>query len=553
MNRSSDSKENGSVLVIALMTITIVSMICATSIYIASQNAYTGMQVAGWQQTLTGAESGIDAAVRALNAYVSPPPNTSPAAAWANWYTVNSALPTPSPGLAIAGLTYEPTATATPATVPPADANHYVFLPSANLTVNVPNAGGEGANKVATWVTIDTAGMQASQDAHNQQWYRVRSTSRTVYPSGSSLLRRISNNRLDSDLRNTLALNFSRKGGTSLGPTRTVEVVLKPLMSTSIWGAGILLQNALQMSGGGVIDHFNSATTNTATFLSSPSTYRSTFYNEMLVGMLNANGSDLKNTYVYGQVAYSTSSAAPKDTTNIQGSPKLTTPFTSGMPVISDPSWSSGQYLGYTGGNNPPFSDTSSFNKAFIKINGDLNVPGGKSIHFAAGKDASNNPITAYTVWITGKYNTSGSGYITQDSGVSVTWYVDNSITTSGGSYINTDGYAGNVTFIGVAPNSPNSTQNNATTVTVSGGGSFVGTIEAPAYDVTISGGGNLTGGIIANTLNISGGASFHYDDALDNGVGGTNAVIGNYAFASWFEDNANPTHKDSRGNYIVY
>ena len=553
MKNDVNHRKDGSVLLIAIMTITIITMVCATSLYIASQNGNTGMQTAGWQQALTGAESGIDAAVRALNAQVSNG-TSSCSSCWSNWYTVSSALPTPAPSASpVAGFTYEPASGTGNAASGPPTGSQYNYLPSSSLTVNVPNPGGEGAARVATWVTVDTAGMLTSQDAHGQQWYRVRSTAQTVYPSGSALLKRVSNNRLDSDLRNTLGLHFSRKAGgaTILGPTRTIEVVLKPLYSSSIWGMGMTLLNPLQMSGGGVIDHFSSSTTPTATFLTSPSTYRSTYYNETIVGMLNANGSNINNTYIYGQVSYSTSGAAPKNTTNVQGNPKLTSPFSSQVPNVQDPSWVNGAYLSYTGGSNPPFTDTSSFNKAFIKINGDFTVSGGKSVHFAQGKDSSNNPINNYTVWVTGKYTTSGSGYVTQDAGVSVTWYIDNSITTSGGSYINA-GSAANVSFIGVAPNSPNSTQGNATNFTISGGGSFIGTFEAPGYDGTISGTGSFVGGIYANTLNISGGASFHYDDALDDGGSG-NPTIGNYAFASWFEDNSNPTHKDSKGYAVVY
>jgi hypothetical protein len=43
---------------------------------------------------------------------------------------------------------------------------------------------------------------------------------------------------------------------------------------------------------------------------------------------------------------------------------------------------------------------------------------------------------------------------------------------------------------------------------------------------------GNLafSGAVIGNTLNISGGASFHYDEAL--GKGGGNPAVGNHAFA---------------------
>ena len=544
--------DNGSVLLIAIMTITIIAMVSATSLYIASQNGNTGMQTAGWQQALTGAESGIDAAVRALNSQVNNG-TSSCSSCWSNWYTVSSALPTPAPSASpVVGFTYEPASgTGTAASGPPT-ANQFNYLPSSKLTVNLPNPGGEGAARVATWVTIDTAGMLTSQDSHGQQWYRVRSTAQTIYPSGSALLKRVSNNRLDNDLRNTLALHFSRKAGgsTTLGPTRTIEVVLKPLYSSSIWGMGLTLQNALSMSGGGIVDHFDSGTTPTSTFLTSPSTYRSTFYNETLVGMLNANNSNLNSTYVYGQVSYSTSGAAPKNTTNVQGSPKLTSPFSSNVPTVQDPAWVNGAYLSYTGGSNPAFTDTSTMNKAFIKVNGDFTVSGGHVVHFAAGKDSSNNPINNFTVWVTGKYVTSGSGYVTQDAGVTVTWYVDNSITTSGNSYIN-PGAAANVTFIGLAPNSPNS-QNNQNVFTVSGTGSFIGTIEAPGYDGTISGSGSFVGGIYANSLTISGGASFHYDDALDtNGSG--NPTVGNYAFASWFEDNSNPTHKDSKGYAIVY
>src|SRR6266446_5872116 len=59
--------ERGSVLLVALLTITILTLICATSLYVTSQNANAGMQTASWQQALTGAESGVDQAIRALN------------------------------------------------------------------------------------------------------------------------------------------------------------------------------------------------------------------------------------------------------------------------------------------------------------------------------------------------------------------------------------------------------------------------------------------------------------------------------------------------------
>jgi len=42
-------------------------------------------------------------------------------------------------------------------------------------------------------------------------------------------------------------------------------------------------------------------------------------------------------------------------------------------------------------------------------------------------------------------------------------------------------------------------------------------------------------GALIGSSLTISGNAAFHYDEALN--ANSTTAAIGNYAFASWFED----------------
>ena len=43
-------------------------------------------------------------------------------------------------------------------------------------------------------------------------------------------------NRLDADLRNTIAMNFSRTGSADLGPSRTIEVIMKPIAVTTGYG-----------------------------------------------------------------------------------------------------------------------------------------------------------------------------------------------------------------------------------------------------------------------------------------------------------------------------
>src|SRR6266576_6056557 len=89
----------GSVLITTLLTITILTLICATSLYVASQNANAGMQTASWQQALTGAERGVDQAIRALNT-----------SSWSGWYNIPGTVPTAQPTPSAT-----PAATGTPA------------------------------------------------------------------------------------------------------------------------------------------------------------------------------------------------------------------------------------------------------------------------------------------------------------------------------------------------------------------------------------------------------------------------------------------------------
>ena len=68
--------------------------------------------------------------------------------------------------------------------------------------------------------------------------------------------------------------------------------------------------------------------------------------------------------------------------------------------------------------------------------------------------------------------------------------------------------------------------------VTVSGGGTFIGAINAPGADFTISGSANFSDALIGKTMNISGGANVHYDQALASMAGSGYG----YKVASWVE-----------------
>lgn len=548
-------RQHGSVLLVAMFTITIMTLICATSLYIATQNTGSGMQTSGWQQALTAAESGVDAAIRALNEN-----GTSGSNAWTNWKTVASALPTPASGNPTpAGYSTEPTGGSAAATAPTSTA--YNYLPSANLSISFPAT--EGATNVTAWTTIDIAGTNLLNAG--QQWYRIRSTGQTVYPSNSTLLRRVSNNRMDNDLRNTITMNFNRKGGSTTGPTRTIEVIVNPVPAGGS-AKGITLSNWLQMTGSGTADSFNSPNGQWSV------AYRDTSYPLMVAEGATGGKAKFANTgqtYVYGGVTYS--GTAPTNV-NSQGPPKdvmgqVSTPASVNLPTPTDPvavSGQSGHYIWtyqnpwsgvttnytlnssttYTGGGGLPTNsgtavssitaNGTSTSPGLIIINGDFTVPGGKT--FTINPTTTGNPPVTNSansnviIWVKGKFTASGSGVVTQVAGTNVTWIVDDDITVSGDNYMNGNGTAGTDSFVGVG------TSNKFTD---SGSATFTGTVNGPGYAGTISGGGDYTGSFAGSNLTISGSGSFHYDESLNGGAG--NSGIGNYAFASWFEDNSDP------------
>jgi hypothetical protein len=544
--RSNSFREQGSVLVMAVLTMAILSAICATSLYIASQNANSGAQAASWQQSLSAAESGVDQAIAALNT-----------GTWTGWRSFDGPVPNLQP-------TPSPSPTPPPAATGPPPNLKYNYISGSvtpqsaqyNVAGSITSTS-EGNPLVAMWTTIDTASLPV--DSNGGQWYRIRATG-TAAAVGPS---RVSNQSLDNDLRK-IGLRFDRKTSNAIvspQASRTIEVIVQALPQ-SMWVRAITLKGAITISGGGsFVDSFNSSNP----FKSNNGLYdvnKRQSHGDIATASSGTN-SNLNNDYVYGNLAYS--GPAVKNTTDVQGT--ISTPFNTTIPDTKDPasdgsggytwtnpnpqggqtlsySWPTGTYTKYTGGGSPPtttpantFTATGTqTNPNLIKVvnttNGtstDFTVSGGNTFNIVNGNPTppgGTQPPAYVTVWVTGKFVESGGSVVTQASNVNVTWIVDSDISISGGSYSNQSGYAANTSFIGVG---------TSNTFTDSGNSNFIGTVNAPGYSATVSGGGYYGGSLIANKLTISGGSSFHFDEALN--TNSASSAVGNYAFASWFED----------------
>lgn len=261
----------------------------------------------------------------------------------------------------------------------------------------------------------------------------------------------------------------------------------------------VVLSNWILLNSSSVIDSFDPSNPFKSTDgLFDPA--KRQMHGNVFIG--NSIGSDLHNGYVYGNLFYS--GPAIKNTENVQGA--IATPFNAPVTSVTDPSWFDGTFVQYSGGANPPASGmfiangTSDY-PTRIKVVGDFTVPGGKKFSIASDTVADRY----LTVWVTGKFTTSGSGRVNQGATAHVTWIVDKDINTSGDTYKNSSGKALNLSLNAAG----------AGKVTLTGGTTFIGTIDAPGRTLSISGTGGLSGGVFANTLTLGGGSVIHCDESL--------------------------------------
>jgi hypothetical protein len=133
---------------------------------------------------------------------------------------------------------------------------------------------------------------------------------------------------------------------------------------------------------------------------------------------------------------------------------------------------------------------------------GNLSIGGGKSM-VVTGRA---------TLYVTGSFTVSGSGFVYLTPNAYFTVYVgttnvsgNDSITISGGGIANGSCNASHLAIYGLP---------SVKTATYSGSAAFVGTGDAPNASTTISGSAGTCGSITGSDVTISGGGSFHWDES---------------------------------------
>jgi hypothetical protein len=110
------------------------------------------------------------------------------------------------------------------------------------------------------------------------------------------------------------------------------------------------------------------------------------------------------------------------------------------------------------------------------------------------------------TLYVTGNVNLFNFSQIVINPGAQLTLVVGGNITLSGGGVVNGMGLAQNFSIIGLP---------TCTSINYSGNAAFTGTINAPQADFTMTGNTDCYGAVIVKSANLTGTASFHYDESL--------------------------------------
>ena len=349
-----------------------------------------------------------------------------------------------------------------------------------------------------------------------KDWLRIRSTGRAELSGGA-----VAGVDPKDVMLRKLSLQTDRMTGASLGTspqaTRTIEILAEPA-SKSLFVRPILMQQKFTMSGGWV-DSFDS---------DDPTKSTSGLYD---IAKRQSNGevaildtqdaSNLGGAPVYGNLVYDTGSA-PTNTGGVTGT--ITTPSTETIQPVTAPTWTTFNATPSVISSSMTLTGGTQAAPAKYKVSS-VTVPGGNALTLAPHAAGTESYIE---IWVDGNFTTSGSGYIVQQPGVHVTYHIKGDVTVSGSSFQNQSNKAANSTMNVISVGASASQK-----VTVSGSGTFIGVINAPAAAFTVSGSADMSGAIIGKTMNISGGANVHYDEALSRMSG----VIGNgYSVRSFVE-----------------
>jgi hypothetical protein len=462
-----------------ILTVAVLSLAAVEVLRVVTSKYQNALQTSTWQESLLGAESGIDLAIVQLRKSLYPAPN----GAWSGWNNI------PGSGVSSYGLT------------------------------TIPNAGLAGT-PMTIEVNVD-APSQLVDPQNGWQYYRIRTVG-TMPLTGPT---RVTDNKQDTRLHR-MSLRWERFTNGLLAPhalstpqvSRRIEAIVRPVSS---FDEAIMSVGTIDLTNQNiVIDSYDSR---------DPSKSTNGLYD---AAKRQQNGDiatdstliDAGNAHIYGDVA--TNSGTVTGAANVTGVQR--TDFYQEPIPVGAPTWTfTNPSTTVVNGNATLTASATQGSSTSRYVLSSISTGGNNTLTLAGNPDGSKTYIEIY---VTGNISVSGSSQIVVQPGVSAKIYFAGNVDVSGNGLINSNNQPGDLLFYGVQPASGTTPH-----VSLGGNGQISAAIYAPDYDVTINGGGtngHVFGSIVGKTTTMTGVTNLHYDESL-----GASGVINNYKIVSWFED----------------
>lgn len=505
--RRSFSAEQGSGLLIAVVTIAVLTLLISAYFGALIPKYRSVHQAASWHEAHESALGGANYALQALNDFATKPTNPD-AYNWRSDFAQNGW--TDSGGEDFGVVRSNGTT---------ADADSVRQLKDAAL----PKLGGRNHAAVSS-LTID---VYTRHPSSGQPWFRIRSTARADLPGKT-----ITADRRDSELRH-MKLNGANALGADPHVSRVVEVITRPRFRFA--RAITMVQSiSLGSSSNWLVDSYDSSdATKSDPGTSAGGVYPSTASKRQSNGGIAVTQQIAAGTYTsvidgHGAIVRGDVRTAggdnPATTTheNVSGSggmdqSRIYDDFSDSLPLVPSPVWTTGVLANPTGLTNFTSSTNPAAPARYI-ITGNL---GG----FVVGAPASGAGYIE--LMVLGKL---GGGDITIPPKVSATVYVTGDV-DFGNSDINSNSASSQVAShliiygLNTASNASYSASGNAKQILA-----FYG----PNYAINFNGNVDTYGAIVGKTFSIAGGGNggLHFDESLLQ-----SGPVTGWEVAGYFED----------------
>ena len=457
-----------------MMLVCVLSVVAGSLLLTTSARYHTTFQSASWQESIVGAEAGVDMAMNELRKRV----KFGAGAAFAtNWTTVS---PT--------GAAY---------------ANYGHAFPAGSQAYTLSTHTGEGNSAMQARVYVDVPGSSATPttnfaippDSSNSTfisrldnpamcdpdgvdrsrwWYRIRSLG-TAGLSGPPIANL---QKLDNELRRFSFYTDWRTGQAVPNPqtSRLVEITAQPLTN---FRNALMADKQINLSNQDVlIDSYDS----------SKGVYSATS-NHGTMGNIATNGQLINASHATVDGNAMTDNGTVNAGDNVTGQQSSNfyqelTPLTTGM---LNPAWSSVPDGGTLTGNATYTASTDSTQPTLVRLDG-INLPdGGSVVSINAPGTATAATPSFIKIYVQGDIVTNGSSYIYVDAGVSAIVYFTGNLNTQGYGIINNSYLASHLVLNGIQPPANNDGTFPSRTINLATDEDFEGIVYAPNHDLNLA------------------------------------------------------------------